>query len=141
MGYTVDQLFTDYFSGTIEKQIAWRRFELRFDNPVRDENIGGGKKQNEISRALDNQIIREESDPEIIQLTIRYESVKQFMQTIDQQIVTILDYHYDEQKHYVWPKIAQIMYKSKSQCIRDVQHMKEKYYNSHWSRPVENLTL
>lgn len=133
MGYTVDQLFTDYFSGTIEKQIAWRRFELRFDNPVRDENIGGGKKQNEISRALDNQIIREESDPEIIQLTIRYESVKQFMQTIDQQLVTMLDYHYDEQKNYVWTKIAQMMYKSKSQCIRDLNKVKKLYATSVWS--------
>lgn len=141
MKYTVDQLFTDYFSGTIEKQIAWRRFELRFDNPVRDENIGGGKKQNEINRALDNKIIREESDPEIVRLTIRYESVKQFMMTLDPQLVKMLEYHYDEQNNYVWPKIAEMAYKSKSQCIRDVQHAKEKYYKSHWSRPVENLTL
>lgn len=136
MGYTVDQLFTDYFSGTITKQIAWRRFELRFDNPDRDENVGGGKKQNEISRVLDNQIIREESDPEIIRLTIRYESVRQFMKTIDQRLVTMLDYHYDERKSYVWEKVAKMMYKSKSQCARDLSKVKKLYLSSHWSRNI-----
>lgn len=139
MADKIDKLFTEYFSGDIEKQLAWRHFELRFDNPKVDENIGGGKKQNEINRTVDNQLIKEESDYEIVSLTKRYESVKQFMMTLDPQLVTMLDYHYDNRKSYVWEKVAQLMYKSKSQCIRDLQKVKEDYADSHWYRTVDNL--
>jgi hypothetical protein len=135
----LDKLFTEYFSGDIEKQISWRRFELRFDKPKIDENVGGGRKQNEINRSLDNQLIQEESDHEIIELTKRYESVKQFMMTLDPQLVTMLDYHYDTRKSYVWEKVAQMMYKSKSQCLRDLQKAKQDYLDSPWARAVDNL--
>lgn len=120
MADKIDKLFTEYFSGDIEKNIAIRKFELRTVQTA-DENIGGSRVENVNNEKakVEGVLIKEYEDQELNLLQARYNAVHDFIVDNDLELVNMLDYYYDERKHYVWPKVARLVFKSERQCKYD----------------------
>ncbi|CAK1221989.1 transcriptional regulator [Fructobacillus evanidus] len=128
MADKIDKLFTEYFSGDIEKKIALRKFELRTAQSA-DENIGGGRVENvnnEKSK-VEGVLIKEYEDQELNLLQSRYNAVHDFIVDNDLELVNMLDYYYDERKHYVWKKVARLVFKSERQCQNDRDKAKYRF--------------
>ncbi|MCM6765246.1 DUF722 domain-containing protein [Weissella paramesenteroides] len=61
MADKIDHLLTDYFTGQLEANIKLRKLELSYHND-HDDNIGGGRMQNNIVRNTETTMLKVESD-------------------------------------------------------------------------------
>lgn len=128
MADKIDKLFTEYFSGDLEKDIALRKFELRTAQSD-DENIGGGRVENVNNEKtkVEGNLIKEYEDHELNLLQSRYMSVHNFIVDNDLELVSMLDYYYDKRKHYVWKKVSRLVFKSERQCKYDRDRAKYQF--------------
>ncbi|WP_168778720.1 DUF722 domain-containing protein [Fructobacillus tropaeoli] len=128
MADKIDKLFREYFSGELEKNIALRKFELRSAQSA-DENIGGGRVENVNNEKtkVEGVLIKEYDDQELNLLQARYNAVHDFIVDNDLELVNMLDYYYDERKHYVWTKVARLVFKSERQCQNDRDKAKYRF--------------
>lgn len=134
MADEVDRLFTNFFSGMTEKQLAFAKWEIRQRIGNTEENIGGsrGSRHNGQRSLVENNLIREESDPIIRQLEKEIRIVRDFCSTIRGEDVTLLQYRYDRKNHLIWPLIANKMFKSERQCKRRLNYLKKEFRKSLW---------
>ncbi|MCT0485961.1 RinA family protein, partial [Weissella paramesenteroides] len=61
MADKIDHLLTDYFTGKLDVDIRMRKLELSYHSND-DENIGGGRMQNNIVRNTETTMLKVESD-------------------------------------------------------------------------------
>ena len=61
MADKIDHLLTDYFTGQLEANINLRKLELSYHND-HDDNVGGGRMQNNITRNTEVTMLKVESD-------------------------------------------------------------------------------
>ncbi|CAH1857583.1 DUF722 domain-containing protein [Convivina intestini] len=136
MADKIDKLFSDYFSGVINMRIQVRRLELGLPKQV-DENIGGGRALNVNRNPVDSKLIAEESDQELKYLFTEIRMIEEFLKTITNDMIQLLKWRYDTRDRHTWQLIAYKMHKSKSQCERDRNFVKEQFENSIWNRLVD----
>ncbi|CAK1249275.1 DUF722 domain-containing protein [Fructobacillus cardui] len=122
----IDLIFKDYYSGTIENRIKLRRIDLSFSGSV-DENIGGGRKQNEHPRVQDNRIIKEESDNEMNRLKHNLKVLEIFNESLIESDKKLMAAHYSDRNYLTWSQISFLINKSESMCHKDLNRLKKTF--------------
>ena len=105
MADKLDKLLSDYFTGRLDMNMKMRRLELKYNlDRTPDENIGGGRKQNDYNNAVEMSMIREQNDRYLKDLRYQKDMIELMLSTtIDcRQRVLIAKYG----RHETWTKIA-----------------------------------
>ncbi|USS92022.1 DUF722 domain-containing protein [Fructobacillus americanaquae] len=126
----IDLIFKDYYSGTIENRVKLRRIDLSF-NGLADENIGGGRKQNEHPRVEDNRIIREESDHEMNRLKHNLKVLDIFNESLIDSDKKLMAAHYSDRNYLTWSQISFLINRSESMCHKDLNRLKRNFENEY----------
>ena len=117
MADTLDHLLSDYFTGRLEANIKLRKLELRYmKNGVPDENIGGGRKQNDYSNPIEAAMIKEERDDKLQTWLLQKEIVSVFFGLAIDNHQRILKARYGN--GLSWVAIAQQEHVDVRTCIR-----------------------
>lgn len=100
----------------LDREIAIRKEELKIKEP--DENIGGGK-TNIISKTVENQVVKELSDPFIHQREMWKKSVKE---TIEEQSLEVqemvVDKFFGENSYMDWVALGELHNCSQAKTYR-----------------------
>lgn len=100
----------------MDKEIAIRKEELKIKQV--DENIGGGK-TNQISRPVENEVLKGINDPYIKTRELWKESIEKIYKESSEEVQKIVCEKYWSDKSYMsWSQIAKDNYISKSQVYR-----------------------
>lgn len=105
MADKLDKLLSDYFTGRLETNMKMRQLELKYNlDRTPDENVGGGRKQNDYNNAVEMSMIREQNDRYLKDLRYQKDMIELMLSTtIDcRQRVLIAKYG----RHETWTKIA-----------------------------------
>ena len=105
MADKLDKLLSDYFTGRLDMNMKMRRLELKYNlDRTPDENVGGGRKQNDYNNAVEMSMIREQNDRYLKDLRYQKDMIELMLSTtIDcRQRVLIAKYG----RHETWTKIA-----------------------------------
>ena len=105
MADKLDKVLSDYFTGRLDMNMKMRRLELKYNlDRTPDENIGGGRKQNDYNNAVESSMIREQNDGYLKDLQYQKDMIEMMLSTtIDcRQRVLIAKYG----RHETWTKIA-----------------------------------
>ena len=105
MADKLDKVLSDYFTGRLDMNMKMRRLELKYNlDRTPDENIGGGRKQNDYNNAVEMSMIREQNDRYLKDLRYQKDMIELMLSTtIDcRQRVLIAKYG----RHETWTKIA-----------------------------------
>lgn len=105
MADKLDKLLSDYFTGRLETNMKMRQLELKYNlDRTPDENIGGGRKQNDYNNAVEMSMIREQNDRYLKDLRYQKDMIELMLSTtIDcRQRVLVAKYG----RHETWTKIA-----------------------------------
>ena len=117
MADTLDHLLSDYFTGRLEANIELRKLELRYmKNGVPDENIGGGRKQNDYNNPVEAAMIKEERDDKLQTWLLQKEIVSVFFGLAIDNHQRILKARYGN--GLSWVAIAQQEHVDVRTCIR-----------------------
>ncbi|KAA8457505.1 DUF722 domain-containing protein [Weissella paramesenteroides] len=66
MADVLDKVLSDYFTGRLEANIKSRKMEIQYNvNRTPDENIGGGRKQNDYNNPIELRMIKEQQDEQL----------------------------------------------------------------------------
>ena len=114
MADKTDALLTDYYSGVIDTKILLRRSDLQWQ--PHDENIGGGKALNKITRPLDDLMSRYETDRVLHELTKQRDTIKRLETTFSEETKQIVQMHYDRRERLSWIIISMRMNLSERTC-------------------------
>lgn len=115
MADKTDELLTNYYSGVIDTKILLRRSELQWQ-PHDDDNIGGGRAINKISRPFDDLVIKYESDQVLHELTKQRDAIKRLETTFSEETKQIVQMHYDRRERLSWVIISLRMNLSERTC-------------------------
>ncbi|MDD9139152.1 DUF722 domain-containing protein [Fructobacillus sp. CRL 2054] len=134
MADEVDRLFSEFFTGLTERQLAYLKWEIRQRVGNGDENIGGsrGSRRNGQRDLVEGNLIREESNPLIQSLERKQRSMTDFCLTLDEGSLSLLHYRYDKRNCYPWYEVANRMCKSERQCKRQMHNIKQMFKQSVW---------
>lgn len=100
----------------LDKEIAIRKEELKIKQT--DENIGGGK-SNAISSPVENQVVKELSDPYIVTRLTWKECIEQTFEESSEDVQAIIHAKYwGDQSYQSWTAIGDEHYISKTQVYR-----------------------
>ena len=105
MADKLDKVLSDYFTGRLDMNMKMRRLELKYNlDRTPDENVGGGRKQNDYNNAVESSMIREQNDGYLKDLQYQKDMIEMMLSTtIDcRQRVLIAKYG----RHETWTKIA-----------------------------------
>ena len=105
MADKLDKLLSDYFTGRLETNMKMRQLELKYNlDRTPDENIGGGRKQNDYNNAVETSMIREQNDGYLKDLQYQKDMIEMMLSTtVDcRQRVLVAKYG----RHETWTKIA-----------------------------------
>ena len=105
MADKLDKVLSDYFTGRLDMNMKMRRLELKYNlDRTPDENVGGGRKQNDYNNAVEMSMIREQNDRYLKDLRYQKDMIELMLSTtIDcRQRVLIAKYG----RHETWTKIA-----------------------------------
>ncbi|MGB2540546.1 DUF722 domain-containing protein [Leuconostoc suionicum] len=114
MADKTDELLTNYYSGVIDMKILLRRSELQWQ--PHDDNIGGGKAENRISRPSENLTIKYEADSILHELTKQRDAIKRLETTFSEETRQIVQMHYDRRERLSWVVISLRMNLSERTC-------------------------
>lgn len=115
MADKLDKLLSDYFTGVLDANIKLRRVELKyFSKHVPDENIGGGRKQNDYSNPIELSMIREEDDDELSAWIWQKEIIDMWYELTVEPQRTILSERYGRKKS--WLAISLIVHADERTC-------------------------
>ena len=106
MADVLDKVLGDYFTGRLDMNINMRKLELKYNaDSVPDENIGGGRKQNDYNNPIESAMMREENDQYLKDLRYQKEMIEMMLSTtLDcRKRVLVAKYKYNEK----WIKISQ----------------------------------
>ncbi len=115
MADKTDELLTNYYSGVIDTKILLRRSELQWQ-PHDDDNIGGGRAINKISRPFDDLVIKYEADSILHELTKQRDAIKRLEATFSEETKQIVQMHYDRRERLSWVVISLRMNLSERTC-------------------------
>ncbi|MDF8368297.1 DUF722 domain-containing protein [Weissella paramesenteroides] len=117
MADKLDKLLSDYFTGILDANIKLRRAELKyFSKHAPDENIGGGRKQNDYSNPVELDMIREEDDEMLSAWIMQKEIIETFFNITVEPQRTILYERYGHKKS--WLAISLIVHANERTCQR-----------------------
>ncbi|SCC12588.1 DUF722 domain-containing protein [Weissella bombi] len=105
MADKLDKVLSDYFTGRLEMNMQMRKTELRYNaDSVPDENIGGGRKQNDYNNPIESAMIREQNDVYLKDLQYQKDMIEMMLSTtVDcRKRVLVAKYGRNE----TWAKIA-----------------------------------
>lgn len=115
MADKTDELLTNYYSGVIDMKILLRRSELQWQ-PHDDDNIGGGRAINKVTRPLDDLIAKYETDSILHELTKQRDAIKRLETTFSEETRQIVQMHYDRRERLSWVVISLRMNLSERTC-------------------------
>lgn len=115
MADKTDDLLTNYYSGVIDMKILLRRSELQWQ-PHDDDNIGGGRAINKVTRPLDDLIAKYETDSILHELTKQRDAIKRLETTFSEETRQIVQMHYDRRERLSWVVISLRMNLSERTC-------------------------
>lgn len=115
MADKTDELLTNYYSGLIDSLIILRRTELQWQ-PHDDDNLGGGRAINKISRPFDDLVIKYESDQVLHELRNQRDTIKRIEASWDETTREIVRMHYDRSDRLTWLLISLRMNLSERTC-------------------------
>lgn len=115
MADKTDELLTNYYSGVIDMKILLRRSELQWQ-PHDDDNIGGGRAINKVTRLLDDLIAKYEADSILHELTKQRDAIKRLETTFSEETRQIVQMHYDRRERLSWVVISLRMNLSERTC-------------------------
>ena len=82
MADKLDKLLSDYFTGRLDMNMKMRRLELKYNlDRTLDENIGGGRKQNDYNNAVEMAMIREQNDGYLKDLQYQKDMIEMMLST------------------------------------------------------------
>ena len=105
MADKLDKVLSDYFTGRLDMNMKMRKLELKYNfDRTPDENIGGGRKQNDYNNAVETSMIREQNDVYLKDLQYQKDMIEMMLSTtVDcRQRVLVAKYG----RHETWTKIA-----------------------------------
>lgn len=101
MADKLDKVLSDYFTGKLDVAIQLRQMELSYISSVPDENIGGGRKQNDYNNAVESHMIREQNDPELKRLRYQKSVIKMMFDCLIKSHQDVLIDKYGNKKSWV----------------------------------------
>lgn len=117
MADKLDELLFSYFSGQLPQSIRLRKAELKFNNRNQDENTGGGKLENDHTKAVEMALIREEDDEELMKMTSQLEFLDVWVKCWDDNRLRVMNYRYGHRRAS-WDVIALLCNVDRSTAIR-----------------------
>lgn len=107
MADNIDHLLTDYFTGKLDVDIKMRKLELSYHNND-DENIGGGRMQNNIVRGAEITIQKLDDDYTLQRLTYIKEVIGMMFDTQTETVQKIIQERYGRKKS--WLAVSMIVH-------------------------------
>ena len=105
MADVLDKVLSDYFTGRLDMNMKMRRLELKYNlDRTPDENIGGGRKQNDYNNAVEMSMIREQNDGYLKDLQYQKDMIEMMLSTTVDCRKRVLIAKYG--RHETWTKIA-----------------------------------
>lgn len=115
MADKLDKVLSDYFTGVIDTNIKLRKLELKFNfDRTRDENIGGGRKQNDYNNPVESSMIRELQDEELQAWIWQKQVIEMWYNITVKPQRTILYERYGRKKN--WLAISLIVHADERTC-------------------------
>lgn len=115
MADKLDKVLSDYFTGVIDTNIKLRKLELKFDfDRTPDENIGGGRKQNDYNNPVESSMIRELQDEELQAWIWQKQVIEMWYNITVKPQRTILYERYSRKKS--WLAISLIVHADERTC-------------------------
>ncbi|QEA57357.1 DUF722 domain-containing protein [Weissella hellenica] len=107
MADKIDKMLTDYFTGKLDVDIKIRKLELSYHNNG-DENIGGGRMQNNIVRGAEITIQKLDDDYTLQRLTYIKEVIGMMFDTQSETVQKIIQERYGRKKS--WLAVSMIVH-------------------------------
>ena len=117
MADRLDKLLSDYFTGRLATNIRLRKMELQFNSDrTPDENIGGGRKQNDYNNPVELRMIREQRDTQLQQWILQKDIIDMIYNITIESQQCVLKARYGNQLS--WVKVAEEVHVDERTCIR-----------------------
>lgn len=100
MADKLDHLLTDYFSGMLESEMKLRKLELQYHND-HDENVGGGRMQNNLTRVAETTMIHIESDPKLQLYAYQKEIIETLLSVMPDNVVRVVKAYYGSKNSWI----------------------------------------
>ncbi|QDJ58363.1 DUF722 domain-containing protein [Weissella hellenica] len=100
MADKIDHLLTDYFTGKLDVDIKIRKLELSYHSND-DENIGGGRMQNNIVRGAEITMQKLDDDYTLQRLTYIKEVIGMMFDTQTETVQKIIQERYGRKKSWL----------------------------------------
>ena len=100
MADKLDHLLTDYFSGKLESEMKLRKLELQYHND-HDENVGGGRMQNNLTRVAETTMIHIESDPKLQLYAYQKEIIETLLSVMPDNVVRVVKAYYGSKNNWI----------------------------------------
>lgn len=107
MADKIDKMLTDYFTGKLDVDIKIRKLELSYHNNG-DENIGGGRMQNNIVRGAEVTMQKLDDDYTLQRLTYIKEVIGMMFDTQTETVQKIIQERYGRKKS--WLAVSMIVH-------------------------------
>ncbi|UEG66471.1 DUF722 domain-containing protein [Weissella sagaensis] len=107
MADKIDKMLTDYFTGKLDVDIKIRKLELSYHNNG-DENIGGGRMQNNIVRGAEITMQKLDDDYILQRLTYIKEVIGMMFDTQTETVQKIIQERYGRKKS--WLAVSMIVH-------------------------------
>lgn len=131
MADNIDHLLTDYFTGKLEANIKLRKLELSHHTD-HDDNVGGGRMQNNIVRNTETTMLKVESD-RLIQDWLYASQVIELMFALElDNVQRIIKARYGQRR--TWIDISM----SDHVDVRTLSHWRDDFKNK-LKRPLKNV--
>ena len=115
MADKLDKVLSDYFTGVLDTNIELRKLELKIDfDRTPDENIGGGRKQNDYNNPVESAMIREQQDEELQAWIWQKQVIEMWYNITVKPQRTILYERYGRKKS--WLAISLIVHADERTC-------------------------
>lgn len=102
MADKLDKLLSDYFTGRLEANIKLRKMEIQYNvNRTPDENVGGGRKQNDYNNPVELRMINEQNDDQLQNWILQKNIIDTFYPTSVDYQQRVLKSRYGMRKSWV----------------------------------------
>lgn len=101
MADKIDKMMSDYFTGKLDVDIKMRKLELSYHSND-DENIGGGRMQNNVVRGAEITMQKLDDDYMLMRLTYIKEVIGMMFDTQTETVQKIIQERYGRKKSWLW---------------------------------------
>ena len=117
MADVLDKVLGDYFTGRLEANIKLRKMEIQYNvNRTPDENIGGGRKQNDYNNPVELRMIREQRDTQLQQWILQKDIIDSFYVITIAKQQRVLKAYYGKGQN--WVEISLNEHIGERTCLR-----------------------